>query len=380
MSNEIIPRQGIAIAHADNPIGMTLAAGHHGGVNYGAVAIESERAIAEAQGKMTLAKRFPRSMTAATTEFMDACKSPEFAATAFYSVPNRGSGPSIRFAEEAARCYGNFIYGHRELSRTDPGPGPRDYGKSEVEVYAWDMERNNYSTRQITVVHCVDTKNGPRKLTDQADIDSRIANVASKQMRGRILALMPKGMIAAGIEECKRTLAGNNDKPLRERLIAMAAAFGRYGVTDAHLTAYLGHPVDSTTIDELGDLMGIYNAIRDGAKPSEYFQLADSDDGKQQAPAAAAISQQIKESTEQQAAKPAATTTRTRRAPAQESKATESNSKQEKEPASESSQKQADQQQTEQTQPQQEQQQTQQQEQTAAPAGAAADSEDDDPF
>ncbi|ATI15726.1 hypothetical protein [Bordetella phage vB_BbrM_PHB04] len=338
MSNDMVPHQGGALVPADNPVSRTLAVGHAPGMNLGAVAIESERAIAEAQGKMTLAKRFPRSMTAATTEFMDACKSPEFAATAFYSVPNRGSGPSIRFAEEAARCYGNFIYGHRELGRTPPGPGPKDYGASEIEVYAWDVERNNHSTRQITVMHCLDTKNGPRKLTDQADIDNRIANVASKQMRGRILALMPKGMIAAGIEECKRTLAGDNEKPLSDRLINMAAAFGRFGVTDAHLTAYLGHPVDSTTLDELGDLMGIYNAIRDGAKTSDYFQLGDApDDGKQPAPAAAAITQQVQQSNEQQ--KPAATRT-TRSRSSTNGKPAESDAQQKKDSQSESPHKQ----------------------------------------
>ena len=250
----------------NQPFARMLATGS--GINAGAVAIEQERAIAEAQGQLTLAKRFPRSMTAAMTDFMEACNSPDFAATAFYSVPNRGSGPSIRLAEEAARCYGNFVYGHRELSRSD--------GKSEIEVYAWDMEKNNRSSRQITVMHVMDTKNGPRKLIDQADIDNKIANVASKQMRGRILALMPKHMIAAGVAAAKRALAGGGEKPLSERIVAMVQAFGRFGVTKTHLQAYLTHEIDNTTVDELADLMGIFNAIKEGAKPSEYFPLGEA--------------------------------------------------------------------------------------------------------
>lgn len=242
-----------------------------GGINAGAVAIEQERAIAEAQGQLTLAKRFPRSLPECMAEFLDTCKSPEFAAAAFYAVPNRGSGPSIRFAEEAARCYGNFVYGHRELSRTE--------GKSEIEVYAWDMQKNNRSSRQITVMHVTDTKNGPKILRDQADIDNKIANVASKQMRGRILALMPKHMIAAGIEACKRTIAGSNDEPISARVQRMVASFSsKFGVTAAMLADYIGHPLDSTTLDELTDLVGVFNALRDGAKPSEYF-------GKPEAPA-----------------------------------------------------------------------------------------------
>lgn len=235
------------------------------GANHGAIAIEQERAIAEAQGQLTLAKRFPRSVAAATAEFMESCKSPEFAAQAFYSVPNRGSGPSIRFAEEAARCYSNFIYGHRELSRSE--------GKSEIEVYAWDMEKNNRSTRQITVMHVIDTKNGPKPCRDQAEIDNLIANKASKQMRGRILALMPKHMLAMGQEMCKRTLAGGNEKPLADRINSMIQAFGRYGVGIKHVETYLGHSIDNTTTDELADLIGIFTAIKEGAKASEYFPL-----------------------------------------------------------------------------------------------------------
>jgi hypothetical protein len=302
--------------HQPDPFGRMVAA--HTGVNVGAVAIEQERAIAEAQGQLTLAKRFPRSMTAAINEFMDACRSTDFAATAFYSVPNRGSGPSIRLAEEAARCYGNFVYGHRELSRSE--------GKSEIEVYAWDMEKNNRSSRQITVMHVTDTKNGPKRLTDQADIDNKIANVASKQMRGRILALMPKHMIAAGVAEAKRTLAGGGEKPISERLIAMAGAFGKFGVTNDMLISYLGHPVDNTTIDELADLMGIYNAIREGAKASEYFGASEKQETV--ASTAAAITQQAKQAaaipSQQQAKAPAQAPEK----PAQEAKAVRRNTTQ----------------------------------------------------
>lgn len=284
--NENLP----VVQHADHTFSRSLTPGV--GLNAGAVAIEQERAIAEAQGQLTLAKKFPRSMSAAMTEFLETCKSPEFAKTAFYSVPNRGSGPSIRFAEEAARCYGNFQYGHRELSRTE--------GKSEIEVFAWDMQNNNYSKRQITVMHVLDTKNGPRRLTDQADIDNRIANVASKQMRGRILALLPKHLVAAGQEACKLTLAGGNDKPVSERIIAMAAAFAKFGVTNEMLADHLGHPVDQTTVDELADLFGVFNAIKEGARASDYF--GKKDEPSAAATAAAAITNQAKQAAAQASA------------------------------------------------------------------------------
>lgn len=258
MSQELVPQQQTGMPAAFQRQGAMSAS-----TNTGAVAIEQERAVAEAQGQLILAKRFPRDLNAAYAELMESCSIPSFAQSAFYSVPNRGSGPSIRFAEEVARVYSNFQYGHRELSRGD--------GKSEVEVFAWDMEKNNYSKRQITVLHVVDTKNGPKVLRDQADIDNKIANVASKQIRGRILALMPKWIVAEAIEKCKSTIAGTSAEPISVRVRKMTQAFAKFGVNPSHLESHLGHSLDDTTIDELIDLTGIFNAIKDGAKASEYF-------------------------------------------------------------------------------------------------------------
>lgn len=238
-------------------------------INHGSVAIEQERAIAEARGQIQLAKMFPRSISEATQELIDICKSHEFAETAFYSVPNRGSGPSIRFAEEVARVYGNFQYGHRELSRTD--------GKSEIEVFAWDVEKNNKSIRQITIDHVRYSRaNGNTQLIDPADIDNRIANIASKQMRGRILALVPKSLVAIGLTECRKTLGGNNSASLKERCANMISRFSEYGIQVKHLSDYIGHSLDDITIDDIANLTGVYTALREGASIVDYFDLKSS--------------------------------------------------------------------------------------------------------
>lgn len=264
MSQELITQEQAGQSLALSQRGMPT------GANVGAVAIEQERAIAEAQGQLILAKKFPRDENKAYDQLMKACSIKAFAETAFYSVPNRGSGPSIRFAEEVARVYGNFQYGHRELSRSD--------GKSEVEVFAWDMENNNYSKRQITVLHVTDTKNGPKILRDQADIDNKIANVASKQIRGRILALMPKWMVADAIDKCKQTLAGTTDEPIEARVRKMTQAFAKFGVTVKMLEEQLGHALGETTLDELVELIGIFNAIKEGAKVAEYFSNREAEE------------------------------------------------------------------------------------------------------
>ncbi len=260
-------------------------------INAGAVSVEQQRAIAEAQGQIAIAKRFPRNLTQAHSELMESCSQAAMAEIAFYSVPRAGgavSGPSIRLAEEIARCYGNFEYGHKELSR--------DSDKSEVEVYAWDKEKNNFSRRQITVFHVRDTKNGPMKLRDQKDIDDKIANVASKQVRSRILALLPKWLVQAAENKCRETIAGGGQgqPTLRERVLRMVAAFGKHGVTVKHMERIIGHSMDDITPDEIADLQGIYNALKEGAKIAEFFPEDDGATG-------AALTQQAIEQHQAQA-------------------------------------------------------------------------------
>ena len=265
-ATDLVTTQGVAPSPApfgQQGRGLALAAQS---INSGAVAVEQERAIAEAQGQLTLAKRFPRDINAAHAELMVACKSKAFAAVAFYAKPQGGgtvSGPSIRMAEQIVQVYGNFQYGHRELSR--------DAKKSEVEVFAWDMEKNNYAKRQITVMHVRDTREGPKPLRDQSDVDMKINNVASKQARGLILAMMPKWLVEDAVNECRKTIAGNNDEPMEVRVRKMVQAFSKYGVTGEHLEKHLGHKLDKVLLDELVDLQGIFNSLKDGTPASELF-------------------------------------------------------------------------------------------------------------
>lgn len=289
------------IQHGQQPVAFPNRSTLPASVNAGAVAIEQERAIAEAQGQLILAKKFPRDVNAAYAELMEACKLMAFASVAFYTVPQGGqkvTGPSIRLAEEIARVYGNFEFGHRELSRTEATP--TTFGRSEIEVYAWDKEKNNRSIRQITVLHVMDTREGPKKLRDQRDIDNKIANVASKQVRGRILSSVPKWLVESAIQECQKTLAGNNDEPVSVRVRKMTQAFAKFGVTSEHLEKYLGHSLDQTLADELVDLTGVFNSIRDGAAPSEFF----GGEGEAESSESESAKESLAATAKQQAAKP----------------------------------------------------------------------------
>jgi hypothetical protein len=226
----------------------------------GAVAIESERAIAEAQGRLLIAKRFPRDEAAAFARAMDACRRPSLAEVANYRFPRGGQsveGPSIRLAEELARCWGNVAYGMRELSRRN--------GESEMEAFAWDQQTNVLSTQTFTVRHLRDKRGGPEALKDERDIYEVTANMASRRLRARILAVLPPDLVDAAVAQCRDTIKNGSDKPLVDRIRDMTQAFVRIGVTSQMLAKKLGKPLDEATPDDLADLRGTFQAIKDGA-------------------------------------------------------------------------------------------------------------------
>lgn len=237
-------------------------------INQGTVAIEASRAIAEAQGKLVIAKRFPRDEVQAYNRVAQACQRKGIAEKAFYSY-NRGggtvSGPTIRFAEELARCWGNIDYGIKELSQ--------DEGKSEMQAYAWDLETNAQSVQNFTNPHIREVGGKAKILTSQRDIYEINANMGARRLRSRILAILPTDLVDMAIAECKKTLAGNNDEPLIDRVKKMIVAFGKIGVTQEQIEKRLGRKVDTMTVDDFTDYIGIYNAIKQGeSKISEWFE------------------------------------------------------------------------------------------------------------
>lgn len=229
-------------------------------ISAGAVAIESERAVAEAQGRLLIAKRFPRDQARAFAAAMDACRRPSLAEVAIYRFPRGGQsveGPSIRLAEELARCWGNVAYGIRELSRRP--------GESEMEAFAWDQETNVISTQTFTVRHLRDKRGGAEALKDERDIYEVTANMGARRLRARILAVLPPDLVDAAVEECRRTMREGGQKPIADRIRDMTQAFVRVGVTADMLAARLGRPLDTATVDDLEELRGIYQSLRDGA-------------------------------------------------------------------------------------------------------------------
>lgn len=250
------PVTGVVTPAPFNP--FAVAASEH--ISAGAVAIETGRGIAEVQGRMILAKRFPRDSAMAYSRAMNACLRIGLADEGIYKYKRGGGkveGPSIRLAEEMARCWGNIEYGLNELSRRP--------GESEMEAFAWDLETNVRSSQRFTVKHIRDKSEGGKPLETERDIYEITANMGARRMRSRILAILPPELVRDAADRCRETVRSGGGEPFEDRIKKMLAAFNAVGVTPAMIAEHAGHAIDQITPDELADLRGILTSIKDNA-------------------------------------------------------------------------------------------------------------------
>lgn len=238
-------------------------------ISHGTVAIESERAIAQIQAKVIMARKFPRDPASCYESAMEACRDLNLAENAFYSYPKGGSmvnGPTIRLAEELARIWGNVDVSINELSRRE--------GETEMLAVAWDMERNVSQSVTFTVKHSLDVKGGQRELKSERDIRDIAANVSGRKLRGRIIALLPKTLVNAAVAECYQTLAKSIGANLDTERRAVVSMLKEFGVTTEAIKKYFDIDNESKlNSDMVTKLLGIYKTIKAGeANAHEIFE------------------------------------------------------------------------------------------------------------
>lgn len=239
--------------------------------------IAQSKSAQEVQAAVFMAKQFPRDENASYNRIMRACQRKRLAECAEYAYPRGGqtvTGPSIRLAEALAQNWGNIDYGIIELEQKD--------GESQVMAYCWDLETNTRQTKVFAVPHKRHTRTGSYKLDDPRDIYEMVANQGARRLRACILGVIPGDVVDDAVAQCNRTLAGESDEPLADRVKKMVTAFSGMGVTQPMIVERLGHTLDATTEQELVTLRKIYTSLRDGmAKPEQFFQrTATSSDGK----------------------------------------------------------------------------------------------------
>ena len=231
----------------------------------------AQREMAEVQGAIVLAKKFPRNHVDAIQRIKNACQRPGLAKSAMYTY-NRGgtdiTGPSIRMAEAIAQCWGNLQFGTRELEQEN--------GVSVIEAYCWDMETNTRQVKIFHVAHTRHTKKGATALTDPRDIYETVANNGARRLRACILGIIPGDIIEMAVEECDKTLKTNlNLTP--EGIKKIVDAFEKYGVTKAQIEKRILRNADAMSPAQYISLVNIGNSLRDGMSiAADWFPVGEA--------------------------------------------------------------------------------------------------------
>lgn len=254
MSNELTLQQAQGMLPAQSRSGGAIA----------------DRAVAEIQAQVFMAKQFPRDENQARARILRSCQRPGLASKAIYTYPKGGqrvTGPSIRLAEAIAQAWGNLDFNTVILEQRE--------NESVCLSYCWDVETNTRASRSFIVPHKISTKQGERVLTDPREIYELAANQGARRLRACILSIIPGDIVDEAIEACNVTLSGGNKRPLLDRLRELTDRFMTYySVPLSSIERYFGYPLDSFTEMDGVTLAGIYTALRDGAANREdYFQL-----------------------------------------------------------------------------------------------------------
>lgn len=257
----------------ENPNPFAVAGREAGGLTERSMLdVDVARGVAEIQGAMVVAKKFPRDQMAAYNRIMRTCERYTLAERALYNYPKGDKtvrGPSIRLAEAIAQNWGNIRFAIDEVEQHE--------GYSIVKAYAWDIETNTFVSKTFTVNHEIMLKGGKKKaLTDPREIYELCANMGARRMRACILAVIPGDVVEAATDRCKETiLKKEKGVPIIDRIRKMSAAFEKLGVTTAMLEGRFRHKVEVISEEELIELRGIYTALTDGeGRIEQYFDRA----------------------------------------------------------------------------------------------------------
>jgi hypothetical protein len=224
------------------------------------------------------AKNYPRGEEAAFAKVMRACERISFAEDAFYSFPRGGkdvSGPSVYFAREAARIWGNLRYGFY----------PMQSGPDTIMVrgYALDLEANHYVESSAEFKKLIQRKNRQTGVSewvqpDERDLRELINKHGAICERNAILKIVPADLVSDAMVRATETLRkkanGDLQESREETVKRIVMAFDELGVNAEMIETKLGHKLSLISAEEVVDLKGVYKSIRDGhSSRKEHFEF-----------------------------------------------------------------------------------------------------------
>ena len=237
-------------------------------VNNATTSALTAKAMAEVQGKVYMAKQFPRDYGTVMAKLQASCERPSLAKVAEYEYAKGGTtinGASIKLLETVAQCYGNIHYAWKEISRD------KIKKTSMCIADAWDLENNVSSSLEFEVSHYRDTKQGAVLVTSERDLYELIASNAARRVRKCLENVVPRDIVDQAREWCDETLTKKID--IQEGIDKAGEYFKeKYNITLNQIETYFGMKRQGFTKNTYLKLQRLYTAFKDGVSdPQEVF-------------------------------------------------------------------------------------------------------------
>jgi len=218
--------------------------------------------VARVHGAIVSARQFPRDEDRFLKRLLAICREATFADEALYSLPRGGkeiTGPSVDFAREALRLWGNATTSLEVLR--DDAKGRKIRGR------AFDLETNLDISYEDEFAKLIQRK--VNDVTQWVPADEReVRELTFRRgailVRNAILGIIPGHYKDRAIAVVEETLQAPRENLARDVQRAINA-FQRVGVSKAALESYLGHSAEATTTEEIAQLKKTYRSIADGA-------------------------------------------------------------------------------------------------------------------
>jgi hypothetical protein len=235
----------------------------------GLISTEQQRAIAEVQAAMIIARMNPRDEKRAEILILQDCERPSFVETALYAYARGGTditGLSIHAAQAMAQRWGNIQWGTRELEQRD--------GESIMQSYAWDLQTNAKKEMVFTVPHVRETRDGFKDLNSPRDVYELTANQGSRRTRACLLGVIPDELADKARKKVDETLL-KLAEPTPERVERILVFFKSLGVNQGQVEATLQRKMDALKPIHMVRLIKIANSLKDGmSAPGDWFKGA----------------------------------------------------------------------------------------------------------
>lgn len=222
--------------------------------------------------QVATAKRFPRNLDRFRKRALSlALNSQEIASRCFYKLKRGGKtieGPSVRLAEIVIASWQNLRVAARVM----------DIGATHIKSQGICMDLENNTAISMEVTRRITNKDGVRYNDDMITVTCNAANAIA--LRNAVFKVVPYAYVQEIFLQAKAAAVGDI-KTLVDRRASMLKAFDEKGIHQKKILAYIGRAhVDEIDLQDMEDLIGVYNGIEDGDTTPEEAFGADARGGK----------------------------------------------------------------------------------------------------